>query len=180
MRLQDLLATLDSLTGHHHELKSDLDTEREARRRLQRTLRGTQPGQQRFALLIIHLDADAFIVTALFTIPSFSSDAKQFEDNWIREPAEGGESMVSTLQEKTLEYIASLNGDSTGVEVIVKIYGDLFQLWQRYEEAGSNLGSSDLTRFFSHFNRCEPLVDFMDIGPRQESIEKKLCGMPLT
>lgn len=85
--------------------------------------------------------------------------------------------MVSTLQEKTLEYVASLTGDSAGVEVIVKIYGDLFQLWQRYEEAGSNLGSSDLTRFFSHFNRSEPLVDFMDIGSRKESIEKKMSGV---
>jgi len=85
--------------------------------------------------------------------------------------------MVSTLREKTLEHVSSLTGDSTGIEVIVKIYGDLFQLWQRYEEAGSNLGSSDLTRFFSHFNRCEPLIDFMDIGPRRESIEKKLSGI---
>jgi hypothetical protein len=142
-------------------------------------LRGTQPGQQRFALLIIHLDADAFIVTTFIHISFPSPNVSQFEDNWIREPADGGENMVSTLQEKTLEYVSSVTGDSAGIEVIVKIYGDLFQLWQRYEEAGSNLGSSDLTRFFSHFNRCEPLVDFMDIGPRKESIEKKLCGMPL-
>jgi hypothetical protein len=84
--------------------------------------------------------------------------------------------MVSTLQEKTLEYVSSLVGDKSGMEVIVKIYGDLFKLWQRYEEVGSNLGSSDLTRFFSHFNRSEPLADFMDIGQRKESIEKKLSG----
>jgi hypothetical protein len=95
----------------------------------------------------------------------------------MRDPAEGGETMVTTLQEKTLEYVSSLTGDAAGVEVIVKLYGDLFQLWQRYEEAGSNLGSSDLTRFFSHFNRCDPLVDFVDIGPRKESIEKKLSGI---
>jgi hypothetical protein len=85
--------------------------------------------------------------------------------------------MVSALQEKTFEYIESLPGDNAGAEVIVKVYGDLFQLWQRYEETDSNLGSSDLTRFFSHFNRSEPLVDFIDIGPRKESIEKKLSGM---
>lgn len=53
---------MDSIAGHHHELKSDLETEREARRRLQRTIRGSQPVQQRFALLIIHLDADMFFV----------------------------------------------------------------------------------------------------------------------
>lgn len=87
--------------------------------------------------------------------------------------------MVTTLQEKTLSYISSLTGDTTNVEVIIKVYGDLFQLWQRYEEGGSNLGSSDLTRFFSHFNRCEPLVDFMDIGPRMETIEQKLRGTSL-
>lgn len=84
--------------------------------------------------------------------------------------------MVSALQEKTFEYIESLSSDNAGAEVIVKVYGDLFQLWQRYEETDSNLGSSDLTRFFSHFNRSEPLVDFIDIGPRKESIEKKLSG----
>jgi hypothetical protein len=97
----------------------------------------------------------------------------------MRDPAEGGETMVTTLQEKTLAYVSSLTGDTTGVEVIIKVYGDLFQLWQRYEEGGSNLGSSDLTRFFSHFNRCEPLADFMDIGPRMESIEQKLRGIPV-
>lgn len=84
--------------------------------------------------------------------------------------------MVTTLQDKTLEYVSSVAGDANGVEVIVKVYGDLFQLWQRYEEVGAGLGSSDLTRFFSHFNRCEPLVDFVDIGPRKESIETKLHG----
>jgi hypothetical protein len=85
--------------------------------------------------------------------------------------------MVSALQENTHEYLSSLMDDVSGVEVIVKIYGDLFKMWQRYEEEGSSLGSSDLTRFFSHFNRTEPLVDFMDIGPRKESIVKKLSGM---
>lgn len=87
--------------------------------------------------------------------------------------------MVSTLQEKTLEYVSSLVEDTSGVEVIVKIYGDLFKLWQRYEEEDSSLGSSDLTRFVSHFNRSDPLADFMDIGPRKESIEKKLSGTSL-
>ncbi|PSS23399.1 hypothetical protein M430DRAFT_17319 [Amorphotheca resinae ATCC 22711] len=159
--IEELLAALDTITGQQNELKSDLDTEREVRRRLQRTLREAQPVQERFALLIIHLDADVFL----------------FEDSWIHEPVEGGEGMVSALQENTHEYLSSLMDDVSGVEVIVKIYGDLFKMWQRYEEEGSSLGSSDLTRFFSHFNRTEPLVDFMDIGPRKESIVKKLSGV---
>lgn len=66
--------------------------------------------------------------------------------------------------------------DSTNVQVNVKIYGDLFKLWRMYEAAGSNLGSSDLTRFFSHFNRFDSLVDFVDFGPRKGSIERKLSG----
>jgi hypothetical protein len=84
--------------------------------------------------------------------------------------------MVSVLQEKVLEYLATIMDDVDGIQVIVKVYGDLFKLWQKYEEGGSKLGSSDLTRFFSHFNRSDALVDFMDIGPRKESIERKLSG----
>ena len=35
----------------------------------------------------------------------------------------------------------------------------------------------DLTRFFSHFNRKDALIDFVDFGPRKGSIERKLSGM---
>jgi hypothetical protein len=50
--------------------------------------------------------------------------------------------MVSALQENTHEYLSSLMDDVSGVEVIVKIYGDLLKMWQSYEE-GSSLGRSN-------------------------------------
>jgi hypothetical protein len=53
---------LESISGRHNELKADLETEREARRGLQRTLRDSQPVHERFALLIIHLDPEVFLV----------------------------------------------------------------------------------------------------------------------
>ena len=66
--------------------------------------------------------------------------------------------------------------DSSGIQIIVKIYGDLFKLFKTYEAAGVELGPMGLTRFFSHFNRRDPLVDFVDIGPRRGCIERKLSG----
>lgn len=63
---QELLTRLDDLKGQRDEAKSDLETEREARRRLQRTLRDSQPNRERFAILILHLDADVFLVCLSF------------------------------------------------------------------------------------------------------------------
>jgi hypothetical protein len=83
------------------------------------------------------------------------------------------------LISKVTSFVQSILESSSNVQVIVKIYGDLFKLWRTYEAAGSNLGSSDLTRFFSHFNRKDSLVDFVDFGPRKGSIERKLSGMSL-
>lgn len=80
------------------------------------------------------------------------------------------------LISKITSYIQPVLESPSSVQVIVKIYGDLFKLWRTYEAAGSNLGSSDLTRFFSHFNRKDSLVDFVDFGPRKGSIERKLSG----
>lgn len=57
--------SLDALKAQRDEAKSDLETEREARRRLQRTLRDGQPKGPRFALLILHLDADVFLVCSI-------------------------------------------------------------------------------------------------------------------
>jgi len=96
-----------------------------------------------------------------------------------RDPASGGEKIAGEIVEKVREFIKkdSLVDESAHVQVIVKVYGDLFKLWRTYEAAGSNLGSSDLTRFFSHFNRKDSLVDFVDFGPRRGSIEKKLSGI---
>ena len=54
---------LDDLKARRDEAKSDLETEREARRRLQRTLKETHPNRQRFAILILHLDAEVFLVS---------------------------------------------------------------------------------------------------------------------
>jgi len=157
-----LLANLDALKAQRDEVKADLETEREARRRLQRTIRDGKPNQPRFVLLILHLDADIFL----------------FDDQWITgDPANGGEKIAVELISKVTSYIQSILELSSNVQVIVKIYGDLFKLWRAYEAAGINLGSSDLTRFFSHFNRKDSLVDFVDFGPRKGSIERKLSGI---
>jgi hypothetical protein len=96
-----------------------------------------------------------------------------------RDPASGGEKIAGEIVDKVKEFINKdgMIEDSANVQVVVKIYGDLFKLWRTYELTGSNLGSSDLTRFFSHLNRKDSLVDFVDFGPRKESIEKKLSGM---
>jgi hypothetical protein len=80
------------------------------------------------------------------------------------------------LISRVTSYIQPILDSPSNVQVIVKVYGDLFKLWRTYEAAGSNLGSSDLTRFFSHFNRKDSLVDFVDFGPRKASIERKLSG----
>lgn len=160
--IEELLASLDALKAQRDEAKSDLETEREARRRLQRTIRDGQPKGPRFALLILHLDADVFL----------------FEDEWIiGDPATGGEKIAVELISKITSFIQPILESSSNVQVIVKIYGDLFKLWRTYEAAGSNLGSSDLTRFFSHFNRKDSLIDFVDFGPRKGSIERKLSGV---
>jgi len=96
-----------------------------------------------------------------------------------RDPASGGDKMAGEIVDKVRDYIKKegVIEDPAGVQVLVKIYGDLYKLWRTYEMAGSNLGSSDLTRFFSHLNRKDSLVDFVDLGPRKVSIEKKLTGM---
>jgi hypothetical protein len=94
----------------------------------------------------------------------------------MREPASGGEKIADVLVTKTNSYLQNVLDDSTNIQVIVKIYGDLFKLWRTYEGAGIELGSMDLTRFFSHFNRNNALIDFVDIGPRKASIERKLSG----
>ena len=95
----------------------------------------------------------------------------------MQDPAAGGEKIAAELAELTSSYLKLVLDDSTNVQIIVKIYGDLFKLWRTYEAAGSNLGSMDLTRFFSHFNRKDALIDFVDFGPRKGSIEKKLSGI---
>ena len=108
-----------------------------------------------------------------------TTDNLQFEDSWILgDPATGGEKIAVELISKVTSYVQPLLESPSSVQVIVKIYGDLFKLWRTYEAAGSNLASSDLTRFFSHFNRKDSLVDFVDFGPRKGSIERKLSGIP--
>jgi len=94
----------------------------------------------------------------------------------MSDPATGGEKIATEIISKISAFIEPTLDDPKSVQVIVKIYGDLFKLWRTYEATGSNLGSSDLTRFFSHFNRKDALVDFVDFGPRKGSIERKLSG----
>ena len=95
----------------------------------------------------------------------------------MADPASGGEKIATELVDKVSSYLKNVLDDIRNVQIIVKIYGDLFNLWRTYEAAGSELGSMDLTRFFSHFNRKDALIDFVDFGPRKGSIERKLSGM---
>ena len=94
-----------------------------------------------------------------------------------RYPASGGEKIATELVHKVSSYLKDVLDDTTNVQIIIKIYGDLFKLWRTYEAAGCCLGTMDLTRFFSHFNRKDALIDFVDFGPRKGSIERKLSGM---
>jgi len=95
----------------------------------------------------------------------------------MADPPSGGEKIATELAERVSSYLKDVLDDATNVQIVVKIYGDLFKLWRTYEAAGSGLGAMDLTRFFSHFNRKDALIDFVDFGPRKGSIERKLSGM---
>ncbi|KAG9243223.1 hypothetical protein BJ878DRAFT_130199 [Calycina marina] len=159
--IKELLARLDELKGQRDESKSDLETEREARRRLQRTLRDSHPKRARFAVFVLHLDADVFLL----------------DDVWLSDSPTGGEKIASALVEKVSSYLENILDDCHNIQIIVKIYGDLFKLWRKYESAGVELGNMDLTRFFSHFNRQDALIDFVDLGPRTQAIERKLSGV---
>ncbi|KAF9770976.1 hypothetical protein IL306_011406 [Fusarium sp. DS 682] len=145
--IKELIDELENSNAKREQAELDLQTEQDARRRLQQELLALQNRAR--------------------TI---------FQDRFIKAASAGGEGAADELLTATREYLRTILDDSERLDVVVKAFARLDGLGSKLAREGRVRDMAQLRAFCAGFSSRLPLFDFIDVGSGKERADNKIRG----
>ncbi|KAM5528683.1 hypothetical protein FOXYSP1_19164 [Fusarium oxysporum f. sp. phaseoli] len=163
--IEELIDKLEDSNAKREQAELDLQTEQDARRRLQQellTLQNRARTTERRPFVVVLIDADA--------------DGYTFQDKFIKAASAGGEKAADELLTVTREYLQTILDDSERLDVVVKAFARLDGLGSKLAREGRIRDIAQLRAFCAGFSSRLPLFDFIDVGSGKERADNKIRG----
>lgn len=161
--IEELIDKLENSNAKLEQAELDLQSEQDARRRLQQDLLALQSRartieRRSFAVVLIDADADGYT----------------FQDRFIKGASAGGEGAAEELFTATRKYLRTILDDSERLDVVVKAFAHLDGLGSKLARDGRVRDMAQLRAFFAGFSSRLPLFDFIDVGSGKERADNKI------
>ncbi|KAK3339701.1 hypothetical protein B0T25DRAFT_422605, partial [Lasiosphaeria hispida] len=161
---QELLKELEATKIELKKTKLDLDSECEARRRLQQEVQESSKWKERhgrrpFVVALIDGDADGYV----------------FRDSFITRGTKGGEDAADALLTALQQYVRDVTDAPTnGMDILVRVFANMNGLGAMLERDGRLKETSQLRAFASGFSGRQAFFDFVDVGAGKERADLKV------
>ncbi|KAL7924344.1 hypothetical protein ACQKWADRAFT_286485 [Trichoderma austrokoningii] len=161
--IKELLERLDRTETQLTKTQLDLDSESEARRRLQKAVQENKEWKERqekrsFVVVLIDADADGYV----------------FRDKYLTMGEKGGEDAADALLAELQVYMRELTGVPHDVDILVRAFANIGGLGRTLVRDGRLQDINHLRAFATGFSNRQVFFDFVDVGSGKERADYKI------